>query len=269
MGDKSEKFSWFVRLGYMARGLTYMLLGFLALETTAGDAEGGSTGVFDMLQDVPLGVPLLWVVAIGMLSYAAYKYLAGFANIYNRDDDMKGGLHRIGDIASGVAHTFLAYAAYQFATGAKDSAGGDGTQERASTILSYDLGGVVLGLIGLGFLVGGFMQAKKAWDLGFMKRISGRAPGWVCHIGRAGHAARAVVFALIGWSLVKAAWFTSSSQVKGLGEAITSLRDAGIVYTLVAIGLIFFGLFSIITARYRVIPHLTKGDMKPDVPGRN
>lgn len=267
MVDKSEKFSWFVRLGYLARGLTYMLLGYLALETTGGDVEGGSSGVFDMLQEVPLGVPLLWVIAVGMLSYAAYKFLSGFANIYNRDDDLKGGLHRIGDVASGVAHTILAVAAYQFAIGAKNSAD-DSTQERASTVMSYDMGGIVIGIIGLGFLVGGFIQAKKAWDLGFMKRISGRAPGWICHIGRAGHAARAVVFALIGWSLVKAAWFSSSSQVKGLGEAIASLKDSGFVYTLVAVGLILFGVFSIITSRYRVIPHLTKGDMKPDVPGR-
>lgn len=268
MVDKSEKFSWFVRLGYMARGLTYMLLGYLALETGSGEASEGSTGVFDMLQEVPLGTPLLWVIAIGMLGYAAYKYLSGFANIYNRNDDIEGGLKRIGDVASGVAHTFLAFAAYQFASGTKSS-GGDGTQERASTVLSYDLGGVVLGVIGLGFLVGGLMQAKKAYDLGFMKRISGRAPHWVCHIGRAGHAARAVVFAIIGWALMQGAWFSSSSQVKGLGEAIVSLRDMGVVYTLVAIGLVMFGLFSFITSRYRVIPHLTSGSMKPDVPGRH
>ncbi len=268
MVDKSEKFSWFVRLGYMARGLTYMLLGYLALEISGGNAEGGSTGVFDMLQDVPLGTPLLWVIAIGMLAYALYKYLSAFANIYHRDDDVMGGLKRIGDLASGFAHTILAYAAYQFATGAKSSSG-DGTQERAGTVLSYDLGGVVLGLVGVGFLVGAFIQGKKAWDLGFMKRISGSAPGWICHIGRAGHAARAVVFAVIGWSLMKAAWFSSSDQVKGLGQAITSLSDNGILYSLVAIGLIFFGLFSIVTSRYRIIPHLTKGDMKPDVPGKS
>lgn len=268
MVDKSQKFSWFVRLGYMARGLTYMLLGFLALETSGGQASEGSTGVFDMLQDASFGTPLLWMIAIGMLGYALYKYLSGFANIYNRGDDIEGGLKRIGDVASGIAHTFLAYAAYQFASGTKSSAG-DGTQERASTVLSYDLGGIILGLIGLGFIVAAVIQAKKAYDLGFMKRISGRAPSWVCHIGRAGHAARAVVFAIIGWSLVQGAWFSSSSQVKGLGEAIVSLRDMGIVYTLVAIGLIMFGLFSFITSRYRVIPHLTSGSMKPDIPGRN
>ena len=268
MVDKSEKFSWLVRLGYAARGITYMLLGYLALSTgTSGQASEGSTGVFDMLEGVPLGEPLLYVISLGMVSYAIYKFLAGIANIYHRDDDAKGVLKRVGDIASGVAHSFLAYAAFQYAAGGQRSGGGGGTQERASTVLSYDLGGVVLGIVGIGFLAGGIMQAKKAWDLGFMKRISGRAPGWVCHIGRAGHAARAVVFVLIGWSLLQAAWFSSSSDVKGLGDAIVSLSDDGILYSLVAIGLFFFGLFSLVTSRYRVIPHLTSGDMKPDVPG--
>ena len=35
MVDKSEKFSWLVRLGYAARGLTYFLLGYMALGLAA------------------------------------------------------------------------------------------------------------------------------------------------------------------------------------------------------------------------------------------
>ncbi len=262
MVDKSEQFSWLVRLGYAARGLTYILLGYLALQTT-GQAEEGSSRVFAMLEDVPLGEPLLWAIAIGMLAYAVYKFLSAFANIYNRPDDTKGVMKRVGDAASGVAHSFLAYAAYEFAGAGQQSANGDGTQQRASELLGFGFGSVALGLIGLGFIVGAFMQAKKVVDLGFMKKLSGNAPGWVCHVGRGGHAARAVVFAIIGWSLVQGAWFSSSSHVKGLGEAITSLSDMGFLYTLVAVGLILFGIFSLVSARYRIIPDMSSGDLKP------
>jgi len=34
------------------------------------------------------------------------------------------------------------------------------------------------------------------------------------------------------------------------------MRDMGAVHTLVALGLLLFGIFSIIVARYRVIPDL-------------
>ena len=67
-------------------------------------------------------------------------------------------------------------------------------------------------------------------------------------VGRAGHAARAVVFAIIGWSLVRAGWLNNEGAAKGLGEALLSLRDNGMVYTLVAIGLLLFGAFSLVTA---------------------
>jgi hypothetical protein len=260
MAGKSERFSWFVRLGYAARGVVYLLLGYLAL-TTASEAKGGGDAVFDMLQNVPLGTPLLWVMAVGLLAYGVYKLLAGIADIENRGRDAKGAIERVGDCASGVAHGFLAYAAYQFATGAQRSAGG--SQEQAGTVLQWELGGIVIGLIGLGFILGAAKQAKSAIDAHFMHRVSPRAPTWVEPVGRAGHAARGVVFVIIGWSLIQSAWFSSQSQVKGLGEAIMSLRDMGLLYTLVAIGLLLFGVFGLAVARYRIIPDLGPQGIKP------
>ena len=89
MVDKSEKFSWFVRLGYAARGLVYILLGYLAL-STAGKAQDGQAAVFDLIQDVPLGTPMLYIVAIGLLAYAAFKFIDAATDIENHGDDAKG-----------------------------------------------------------------------------------------------------------------------------------------------------------------------------------
>ncbi|ANY20825.1 hypothetical protein A6F68_02325 [Tsuneonella dongtanensis] len=263
MVDKSEKFSWFVRLGYAARGVVYILLGYIAL-STVGKADDGQAAVFDMMQDVPFGTPLLYLIALGLLAYAAFKAIDAATDIENHGDDAKGKAKRIGAAASAIAHTLLAWTAYQFASGTKQQSEGAGgqSQETASTLLSWDLGALALGIVGVGFIVGAAMQAKSAWTASFMKHIGGGAPRHVKPIGRAGHAARAIVFLLIGWSLVKSAWLSQSSEVKGLGEAIVALSGSGI-YSLVAIGLIFFGVFSLITSRYRIIPDIQKGDLKP------
>ena len=260
--DKSQGFITLVRLGYAARGVVYILLGYLAL-STQGEAREGASSVFDYLQEVPLGSVILWLVALGLLAYAGFKLVSAIGEIQHRGSKPKGVLKRIGDGASGVAHLFLAFAAYQFATGAKHAAEGGQSQQMAGSVMDWSVGGFVLGVVGLGFLVGAFMQAKSAVTADFMKHIDGRAPTGVEAVGRAGSAARAVVFALIGWSLVQSAWLSQSGKVKGLGEAILALRDNGVIYTLVAVGLLLFGVFSLIMARYRGIPDIHHGDLKP------
>lgn len=270
MVDKSEKFSLLVRLGYAARGVVYVLLGYLAL-STAGKAGDGQNAVFGLLQDVPLGKPMLYLVALGLLAYALFKLVDAVTDAENHGDDGSGKAKRIGSGASGIAHLVLAYTAYQFAQGDKQQAssggsgGGGGGQEAASSLLTWDVGPLVLGIIGLGFIIGAAMQAKSAYTANFMKRIGGGAPHYVKPIGRAGHAARAVVFLLIGWSLVKGAWLSSAGEVKGLGDALVALSDTGLLYTLVALGLLLFGLFSLIVARYRIIPDLDRSKLRPKI----
>ncbi|WP_133365239.1 DUF1206 domain-containing protein [Qipengyuania sediminis] len=260
--DTAQRFSTLVRLGYAARGLTYFLLGVLALGTS-GKQRAGAQGVFDYLQDMPMGNALLSVVALGLLAYALFKLIAGASNLENHDSDAKGMAARVGQIASGVIHLGLAYAAYRFASGSKSSAGGGGEEAMAQPVMDLELGALLIGLAGLGMLIAAILQAKHALTGDFMKHIAARAPRAVEAVGRAGHAARAVVFAIIGWSLVRAAWLNSEGAVKGLGEALLSLREGGLVYTLVAIGLLMFGAFSLVTARYRVIPQISRGDLRP------
>lgn len=263
MVDKSEKFTWLVRLGYAARGLTYILLGYLALGTRAAPDEGNQA-VFEMLQDVPLGQPLLYIMALGLAAYVLFKLASAIADVQHHGSDKKGVAKRIGDAASAVAYTVLAWAALQFARGDKQNAESGETASTTSTVLDWSMGEVLVGLVGLGFIAGAAMQAKSAWTGHFMSRMSGQTPHQMEYVGRLGFAARAVVFLVVGWSLVQAAWFSSGAQVKGIGEALMSLRESGL-YTAVAIGLMLFGAFSLVAARYRIIPDIDARDLKPSV----
>ncbi|MCB2080139.1 MAG: DUF1206 domain-containing protein [Novosphingobium sp.] len=255
MVDKSEKVVWLARLGYVARGVVYTLLGYLALTSSGADeAADGPSGAFSFIQDIPGGTVVLYLAAAGLFGYALFRLSTSILDTEHHGNDAMGIGQRIGHFASALVHFMLSYTAIQFANFSK-SDGGDRAQEMAKTVLSYDLGGIVLGLVGIGFLIGAFMQGKRAATASFMKRVSRGAPTSTCWIGRIGHAARAVVFLVIGWSLVRSGFISSnSSEVKSLGDALMSLREHGLVYTLVAIGLLMFGVFSIIVARYRIIP---------------
>ena len=206
--------------------------------------------------------------ALGLVGYALYRLSSLLFDSENYGRDKKGIAQRLGHGASGLAHLVLAYTAFQYAQGDKQSSGGGGggggsAQEATNTILSIEFGSIVIGIVGLCFFGAALAQAKKAVTGDFMQRMSPRAPGFTKIVGHAGFAARTVVFAVIGWSLVQSAWISSSSQVKTLGEAVSSLRDNGVLFTLVAIGLLLFGVFSLVMARYRTVPDLDPKGMKP------
>ncbi|HET6527019.1 DUF1206 domain-containing protein [Sphingopyxis sp.] len=117
-------------------------------------------------------------------------------------------------------------------------------------LLDMPLGDVLLGLIGASFLAAA-QQAIKAWATEFARDLDPAAPAWAVPVGRAGLTARAVVFAVIGVSLVRAGWFGAAGEVKGLGDALSALTENPALYLLVAAGLFLFGVHSFVEARWR------------------
>ena len=258
MVDKSERFTQLVRVGYFSRAVLYGLLGVVAL-TSVGRIGQGANGVFDTIENYPAGTAILAILVVGLTAYALFRFASTIFDIENNGSDTKGWVTRMGHAASGLGHLALAWSAFQFinsSTGGSGGSGDGGAQEAASGVLSLSLGPALLGLLGLGFVAAALHQAKKGYTGEFMRRISHKAPDATRWIGGAGFIARAVVYLVIGWSLMRAGWFSSSAEVESLGGAIASLSDNGVWFTLVAIGLLAFGVFSLILARYRIIPDL-------------
>ena len=263
MVDTTREFRWLVRLGFAARGLVYLLIGYIALTASRGDA--GPEGAFGWLQAVPLGTPLLYLAALGLIGYALFRLASLLFDVENYGSDGSGVAHRIGHGASALAHFALAWTAVQFARGEGRQSSEGGAEAAAATLVSLPLGSWLLGMVGVGFVAAAAAQAKGAVTGDFMKRMATDSPAFVGPLGRAGLAARAVVFLVIGWSLVRSAWLASSSQVKTIGEAVGSLASQGLLYTLVAAGLLLFGLFSLCLARYSIVPPLDPRRIVPSL----
>lgn len=253
MVDKSEHVVLLARLGFAARGLVYILLGYLALTAGSSSVDDGAGDSFRVLNAIPGGYLVLFAAAAGLVGYALYRLSAALFDIERKGTSLKGVLQRIGFGASALVHLAMAWTAARIASGARN-AGEDGSQEMAASVLTYPFGETALGVVGLGLGIAAALQLKNAFTAGFMRNISSNAPAATCWIGRFGHAARAVVMALIGWSLLRTAWLGRSSEVVSLGGAINDLREMETGFALVAAGLLLFGVFSLITARYRVIP---------------
>ena len=84
--------------------------------------------------------------------------------------------------------------------------------------------------------------------------MQGAARPWYIALGVAGHLARAVVFALVGVFLLRAAWQFDPDEAVGLDEALQKLAaepHGAFLLGSVALGLAAYGLFCLVEARYR------------------
>lgn len=250
--NRLRRLETFARAGWCARGVVYCLLAFFAL-TSANASDASPQGVFRAVKDMSGGTYLLVLLAIGLALYGGYRLYGAALDSEGKGDDAKGIAIRVGYAASGIAHFILAWAAVRLASGHPAGSDGDQEQEAAGMLLDMPLGGTLLGAIGLCFLAAAAHQAMKAWTTEFMQGVAADAPAWVVPVGRAGLAARAVVFAVIGVSLIRAGWFDSAGEVKGLGHALSALTEHAELYLLVAAGLFLFGVHSFVEAKWRRI----------------
>jgi hypothetical protein len=110
-------------------------------------------------------------------------------------------------------------------------------------------GTLLLYLVGALVIVAGLGNLLEAYKATFRRMLDQRAPEWTQWAGRAGYAARGLVFLLIGWQLFGLAGGSSQGQ-PGTDTALAELSDREWLFAAVALGLLLFGLFSLIMSAY-------------------
>lgn len=250
------RFETFTRLGFAARGLLYILIAYLAIVV---GRNAGSADVLRSMADGGVSRLVLVLIALGLLSYGAWRCLEAALDLEGAGDGAKGAANRVGHGLSGVVHVFMGLLAASLAFGLVSSGeGGDGADKASDMVMDLPAGSLLLRAAAVGFIVGGCAQAWSAYRLRFLKQLASRAASrpWVRWVGRLGYVARGIVFVLIGLLLWKAAGAHDPERAGSVGEALASL--SGVKRLLVAAGLGFFGVFSLVQAFYRRItnPHL-------------
>ncbi len=75
--EQARRLHWLVRAGFVARGLTYGIIGALALTLALAAGGGLATNqqeALALLAETPLGEAALVAVAVGLLAYALWKF---------------------------------------------------------------------------------------------------------------------------------------------------------------------------------------------------
>lgn len=246
------------RAGYAARGVVYALVGFLAVETALG-SRSRPTDTRGALQEIAgRSVAFLWLIAVGLAGYALWRVVQGFLDPEHKGTDLKGLAHRVGRVGSGLIHGGLAWAAARIAMGAHEDAGGRAYLAWTAKLMHQPFGRWLVAAVGVGIIAGGLFQIRRGWMEKFRKEIrlqemDATERSLALHSGKLGLIARGVVFLISGWFLIQAALRFDPGQARGLGGALAALAGqphGAILLGVVAVGLIAFGAYSLLLARY-------------------
>jgi len=250
---------WLERLGFITRGVLYVVIGVLALQLAAG-AGGGTTSPTSAIAVIgrqPFGKIFLIVIAIGLVGYALWGVVRAVLDPLGRGSDAKGLFDRAGFLFSGLSYALLLVPTLA-AIMSKPSTSAAGGSAVPAGLASGPGGKWLVVAFGILWLAMGAGQLASAYSAHFLRdlktgEMSANELKTATWLGKSGYAARGVVFGIIGLLILQAGLAGGSTQSKGFDAALAALAHApyGLVLLgLVALGLVLFGAYSIMCAKW-------------------
>lgn len=260
--DSASTLHLLVRAGFVARGVTYGTIGALALALAFGAGEGEATtqqGALAVIAQAPLGKVAVFAAAAGLFAYAAWKFALTWVGTGPEGGGGDGTFDRVQNFFAGLS--YLGFFAVAVGVLAGNGSGGGSTQTQKTTagVLGWPGGSTIVFLAGLTLIVisivqiilalrGQFRDDNKTEQMGHEQRR------WFTILGQVGLIARALVFAIIGWFLARAAVDFDPHKAISVDGALRRVATQPYGSWLlggVASGLIVFAVFSFAEARYR------------------
>ena len=250
-----------VLVGWAAKGVVYVALAWLVLQLARGAASGetNTTGALQLVDASTGGSLALYVLAVGLLAYAVGRILE-VTTLATSEMDTKD---KVQAVVVSLIYLALAVTAFTLAgkagNGGGGGGGGGGEQRGAAVLLDLPAGRVLVGLLGLGGLALGAYSAHKGVTQAFLPTLrtgemSAAVRTWATRLGVAAYLTRGVIFALVGWFLIQAAITYDAAEAVGLDGALHRVAAASwgkaLLYA-IALGLLAYGLFCWLEARYR------------------
>ncbi len=251
------------RLGLVAKGVSYALIGILALQIPLG--QGGQAadrqGVLRQLATESWGKAALVALTVGFAGYALWRFAEAIFDRGNEGTDAKGLAKRARAFGIGVLYAASAAVAYSLVSSSSSSASGGDEKQETARVLEWPAGRWIVLAVAVGFLADGIYNLYRGVTKKFRERLAehemhGTVRTWAVRSGVVGHVARGVVFAMVGIFLGKAALEYDPQEAVGIDGALLKLVDAPLgplLLGLVAAGLVAYAIYCLVEARYREI----------------
>ena len=262
-GHGAQNNEWFekaVRVGLVAYGIVYLLIGWLALQLAFGDKEGSasSKGAMQQVAEQPFGTPLLWLIGLGMFALVIWK---GLDAIFGRQDEEGAKLwgKRAMDAVKAVVYAAVGISAITTATGS--SGGSSGTDSFTKKVMDLPAGQFLVILAGLAIIAYGANHVRMAYTEKFREKISASGPSGLggrggnayVYFGKAGYTAKGIALGIIGILFAYAGFTHEAKKSGGLDQALQEVLEqpfGPFLLVLIALGIICYGLFCFVRAAH-------------------
>ncbi|HZU40960.1 MAG TPA: DUF1206 domain-containing protein [Solirubrobacteraceae bacterium] len=254
---------WLVRVGFLARGVTYGLIGALAIALAIGAGTDGTApnqaGALALVARAPLGFVALTVIAAGLLAYSAWKFMQA---IRGRGPEGGGGssaFDRVANGAGGVAYLIFCAVAVRILAGNAGGGSSGSPKHAAAGVLGWPAGRWLVGAAGVALIAVSIYQAYDAVSGHFTRQVktdemARQQRQLFCAVGRVGLIARSLVFAICAYFLLRTAITYDPASAVGVDGALLRLHHQALgpwMVGLVGVGLVLFAGFSLFEGRYR------------------
>jgi uncharacterized protein DUF1206 len=247
------------RAGLTARGIIYILVGWVAVLVALGQSsrEADQGGALQLLAGKSYGLVSLWLLGAGFAAYALWRLSEAAFGVTG---DPPGAGPRLKSLGRAVIYAGFAYLTFDVISGAQRSQSHQ-QQDMTATVMRHTEGRWLVGLVGLAVVIAGLILVIEGVRRKFMKylrtqQMSRRTRRVVEVLGMIGTIARGLVFALAGALVIDAAVTHQASQAGGIDKALLTLRNqpfGEVLLMLAALGLVVFGIYGLCEARWRKV----------------
>ena len=247
------------RAGLTARGVIYLLIGWIALLVALGHSsrEADQQGALQLLAGKPYGLVSLWLLGIGFAAYALWRLSEAAFGVTGEPN---GAGPRLISLARAVVYAGFAYLTFTVISGSQHSQSRQ-QQDVTATVMRHPEGRWLVGIAGLIVVVIGLVLVSQGARRTFMKylrtaQMSARMRRVVTVLGMTGTIARGLVFALVGVLVVDAAITHQASKSGGIDKALLTLRNqpfGEFLMLAAALGLVVFGVYGLCETRWRKV----------------
>lgn len=256
MNNISDKIKPLAKLGYVSRGVIYLMIGGLAILTAFGSAGGKtstSKGAMVELYQQPLGTTMLILLIIGLVGYSIWRFVQSIFDVDDHGSSAKGLAVRGALLISSVTHIFLAFWGVKFLMGSSDQSS---SSSQPSYLAESNLWTAIFIVGAIFVLVAGIAHIYKGWTKGFEKymNIPRDKAQVIVPICRIGLIARGVAWIILATILFQSASGASSGDLKNMSDVLETVRSADFgsyILAALAAGLFAFGIYSVSEALYR------------------